>query len=114
MTLTYNIAFLGILMNFLKKIYHQHVWNPALHVCAKSVLVWGKSGEMRGLVRGDNISYVVCTTLLGTVHRKLELFEVGGFVEQVFLSRHCLFFVPQSLTKTNISSPVVTGVFTFV
>ena len=55
-TLTSNMAFLGILMHLFKKIYHQHVRNAVLDVCAKSVPVWGKSGEMRGLLRGVKLS----------------------------------------------------------
>ena len=52
----YNIEFLGILMHFIKQIYHQHVKNAVLDVCAKSVPVWGKSGEMRGLLREEKLS----------------------------------------------------------
>ena len=36
--------------------YHQHVSNSVLDVCGKSVPVKGKSGEMRGLLRGANLS----------------------------------------------------------
>ena len=44
-------------MHLLKQIYHQHVRNAVLDVCAKSVPVWGKNGEMRGLFTGrKNIS----------------------------------------------------------
>ena len=50
------MAFLGILMHFLKKIYYQLVKNAVLDVCAKSVPVWGKSGEMRGLLQGVKLS----------------------------------------------------------
>ena len=39
-------------MNYLKYTYYQHVRNAVLDVCAKSVPVWGKSGEMRGLFKG--------------------------------------------------------------
>ena len=35
--------------------YHKYVRNAVLDVCAKSVPVWGKSGEMRGLLRGSKI-----------------------------------------------------------
>ena len=48
------MAFLGILMHPFKKINHQHFRNAVLDVCAKSVPVWDKSGEMRGLLRGKN------------------------------------------------------------
>ena len=41
---------------FLKNIYHQHVRNAVLDVCAKSVPVWGKSGEIRGLLREEKLS----------------------------------------------------------
>ena len=43
---------------FKKKIYiyHQHVRNAVPDVCAKSVPVWDKSGEMRGLLRGEKLS----------------------------------------------------------
>ena len=51
----YNMAFLGILMHLFKKIYNQHVRNAVLDVCAKSVPVRGKSGEMRGLLRGEKL-----------------------------------------------------------
>ena len=58
MTLTSNMAFLDILMHlfffFFK--YYQHVRNAVLDVCAKSVPVWGKRGEMRGLLRGEKLS----------------------------------------------------------
>ena len=43
------MTFLGILITFWKQMYHQHVSNAVLDVCAKSVPVRGKSGEMRGL-----------------------------------------------------------------
>ena len=56
MTVTYNMAFLDILMHLLKKIHYQHVRNAVLDVCAKSVPVWGKRGEMRGLLRGEKLS----------------------------------------------------------
>ena len=36
------------------KIYYQHVRNAVLDYCAKSVPVWGKSGQMRELLRGKN------------------------------------------------------------
>ena len=48
------MAFLGILMHLLKKIYHKYVRNAVLDVCAKSVPVWGKSVEMRGLLGEQN------------------------------------------------------------
>ena len=58
------MAFLGILMHLLKKqIYHQHVRNAVLDVCAKSVPVWGKSGEMRGLLWGENYLDMSCMLL---------------------------------------------------
>ena len=41
---------------FFKKIYYQHVRNAVLDVCAKSVPVWKKGGEMRGLLRGEKLS----------------------------------------------------------
>ena len=34
-------------------IYYQYVRNAVLDFCAKSVPVWGKRGEMRGLLRGE-------------------------------------------------------------
>ena len=49
--------FLGILMHlfFKKNLHYQHVRNAVLDVCAKSVPVWGKRREMRGLLRGKII-----------------------------------------------------------
>ena len=35
--------------------YYQHARNAVLDVCAKSVPVWGKSGEMRGLLRDKSL-----------------------------------------------------------
>ena len=43
-------------MHLFNKIYYQHVRNAVLDVFAKSVPVWGKSGEMRGLLRGEKLS----------------------------------------------------------
>ena len=40
--------------HFKKKICYQHVRKAVLDVCAKSVPVWGKSAEMRGLLREKN------------------------------------------------------------
>ena len=56
MTLTYNMAFLDISMHSFKKIYYQQVRNAVLDVCARSVPVWDKRGEMRGLLRGEKLS----------------------------------------------------------
>ena len=55
-TLTHKIALLGISMHCFQKKYYQHVRNAVLDVCAKSVPVWGKSEEMRGLLRGVTLS----------------------------------------------------------
>ena len=52
----HKIAFLGISMHCFQKQYYQHVRNAVLDVCAKSVPVWSKSGEMRGLLRGVTLS----------------------------------------------------------
>ena len=52
----HKIAFLGISMHCFQKKYYQHVRNAVLDVCAKSVPVWGKSGEMRGLLQGVTLS----------------------------------------------------------
>ena len=58
-TLTRNVAFLDILMQ--KKKYYQHVRNTFLAVSAKPVPVWGKRGEMRGLLREEKLSWhVLC------------------------------------------------------
>ena len=46
-------------MHCFKKKYYQHVRNAVLDVCATSVPVWGKSGEMRGLLRGVTLSWHV-------------------------------------------------------
>ena len=43
-------------MHFFIQIYHQHVRNAVLDVCAKSVPVWGKRGEMRGLLWREKLS----------------------------------------------------------
>ena len=51
------MAFLDILMHLsLENIYYQHVRNAVLDVCAESVPVCGKRGEMRGLLRGEKLS----------------------------------------------------------
>ena len=54
--MTHKMAFLGISMHFFKIIYYQHARNVVLAVCAKSVPVWGRSVEMRGLLRGEKLS----------------------------------------------------------
>ena len=41
---------------FFLNIYYHHVRNAVLDVCAKSVPIWGKRGEMRGLLRGETLS----------------------------------------------------------
>ena len=48
------MAFLGISIQLFQKIYCQHVRNAILAVCAKPVPVWGKRGEMKGLLREEN------------------------------------------------------------
>ena len=70
-TLTHKIAFLGISMHcFQKKTYYQHVRNAVLDVCAKSVPVCGKSGEMRGLLQGVTLSWhVLCLEMYEVIER---------------------------------------------
>ena len=51
-TLTDKMAFLGISIHLFQKKYYQHVRNAVLDVCAKSVPVWSKIRDMRGLLRG--------------------------------------------------------------
>ena len=53
--MTQKMAFLGIPMHLLKNSY-LHVTNAVLAVCAKPAPVWGKRGEMRGLLWGEKIS----------------------------------------------------------
>ena len=58
-TLTHKMAFLGISMHLFQKKYYQHVRNAVLAVCAKSVPVWSKRREMRGLLWGEKLSWHV-------------------------------------------------------
>ena len=43
-------------MHLFKIICYKHVRNAVLDVCAKSVPVWGKRGEMRGLLWEEKLS----------------------------------------------------------
>ena len=56
---TYNGIFRYFDAPFNKNIYYQHVRNAVLAVCAKLVPVWGKRREMRGLLRGEKLSWHV-------------------------------------------------------
>ena len=49
--------------------YYQYVKNAVFDVCAKSVPVWGKRGEMRGLITRRKIFLTcdLCTTRDGEV-----------------------------------------------
>ena len=57
---------------FLKKIYYQRIRNVVLDVCAKSFPVWGKSGEMRGLLRGEKIILTCPLKDVITLNRNLR------------------------------------------
>ena len=51
------MAFLGILMHLLKTNISPACQEAVFDVCAKSVPVWGKSGEMRGLLRAIDMPF---------------------------------------------------------
>ena len=66
-------------MHLFKKIYYQHVRNAVLDICAKSVPVWGKSGEMRGLLPGSEKNYLGMSFIMIIEEKLFVMLSVKHF-----------------------------------
>ena len=84
-TLTHKTAFLGISMHLFQKQYYKYVRNAVLAVCGKPVPVWGKTGEMRGLLRREKLSWHVLLQSLSykecsVIHYTCIVYSNSGYI----------------------------------